>query len=254
MARRPRRPRRGRPPQRNLPAPPALRARRHRAGVPRTRRYCPTAVLGSYARRAREIDRVILAGFVPGLSTRKVGEVLLPLLGRPVSPATVSRVARTPDAACRRLPPAPSGVPFRWPSASFPTDARRSSTSSSPGARASPNGNACPTPSTARPHRRRPRSDLRRRRQRPPRRPAPRPSGHPRPALPGPQDQEHPQQDPQVRPGGRQTRPPRHHERREHHRRTPLRRPLAGTPPEGCRMPARRPRQPPRPLPIPHTQ
>ena len=67
--------------------------------VPRTRRYCPTAVLGSYARRAREIDRVILAGFALGLSTRKVGEVLLPLLGRPVSPATVSRVARTLDAA-----------------------------------------------------------------------------------------------------------------------------------------------------------
>ena len=67
--------------------------------VPRTRRHCPTAVLGSYARRAREIDRVILAGFVLGLSTRKIGEVLLPLLGRPVSPATVSRVAGTLDAA-----------------------------------------------------------------------------------------------------------------------------------------------------------
>ena len=65
----------------------------------RTRRYCPTAVLGSYARRAREIDRVILAGFALGLSTRKVGEVLLPLLGRSVPPATVSRVARTLDAA-----------------------------------------------------------------------------------------------------------------------------------------------------------
>ena len=99
MARRPRRPRRGRPPRRNLPAQPALRTRRHRAGVPRTRRYRPTAVLGSYAHRAGEIDRVILAGFVPGLSTRKVGGVLLPLLGRPVPPTTVSRVARTLDAA-----------------------------------------------------------------------------------------------------------------------------------------------------------
>ena len=67
--------------------------------VPRTRRYCPTAVLRSYARRAPEIDRVILAGFVLGLSTRKVGEVLLPLLGRAISPATVSRVAKTLDAA-----------------------------------------------------------------------------------------------------------------------------------------------------------
>ena len=50
--------------------------------VPRTRRFCPTEVLKSHARRAPEIDRVILAGFVLGLSTRKVGEVLLPLLGR----------------------------------------------------------------------------------------------------------------------------------------------------------------------------
>ena len=67
--------------------------------VPRTRRFCPTEVLKSYARRAPEIDRVILAGFVLGLSTRKVGEVLLPLLGRPVSAATVSRLAKTLDAA-----------------------------------------------------------------------------------------------------------------------------------------------------------
>ena len=67
--------------------------------VPRTRRFCPTEVLKSYARRAPEIDRVILAGFVLGLGTRKVGEVLLPLLGRPISASTVSRVAKTLDAA-----------------------------------------------------------------------------------------------------------------------------------------------------------
>ena len=67
--------------------------------VPRTRRFCPTGVLRSYARRAPEIDRATLAGFVLGLSTRKVGEVLLSLLGRPVSAATVSRVARTLDTA-----------------------------------------------------------------------------------------------------------------------------------------------------------
>ena len=67
--------------------------------VPRTRRFCPTEVLRSYARRAPEIDRVILAGFVLGLGTRKVGEVLLALFGRPVSAATVSRVAKTLDGA-----------------------------------------------------------------------------------------------------------------------------------------------------------
>ena len=75
--------------------------------VPRTRHYCPTEILKSYARRAPEIDRAILAGFVLGLSTRKVGEVLLALLGRPVSATTVSRVAKTLDqtvAAFHRRP------------------------------------------------------------------------------------------------------------------------------------------------------
>ncbi len=40
--------------------------------VPRTRRYCPTEVMRAYARRSPEIDRTILAGFVLGLSTRKL--------------------------------------------------------------------------------------------------------------------------------------------------------------------------------------
>jgi putative transposase len=67
--------------------------------VPRTRRYSPTEVIRAYARRTSEIDRVILAGFVLGLSTRKVGETLLALLGRSVSASTVSQVAKTLDAA-----------------------------------------------------------------------------------------------------------------------------------------------------------
>jgi transposase-like protein len=61
--------------------------------------YSPTEVIRAYARRTRAIDRVILAGFVLGLSTRKVGETLLALLGRPVSASTVSQVAKTLDAA-----------------------------------------------------------------------------------------------------------------------------------------------------------
>ena len=70
--------------------------------MPRTRR--PVSVIRSYARRAPEIDRAILAGFV--LSTRKVGETLLSLLDRPVAP--VSRVAKTLDAAVQaRCPTRP---------------------------------------------------------------------------------------------------------------------------------------------------
>ncbi len=67
--------------------------------VPRTRRFTPIQVLRAYARRTPEIDRVILAGFVLGLSTRKVGETLLAILGRPISAETVNRVAKTLDAA-----------------------------------------------------------------------------------------------------------------------------------------------------------
>ncbi len=67
--------------------------------VPRTRRYSPVALIRAYARRAPQIDRVILAGFVLGLSTRKVGETLLALLGRTVSASTVSQVAKTLDGA-----------------------------------------------------------------------------------------------------------------------------------------------------------
>nr|CAX83773.1 Transposase mutator type [uncultured bacterium] len=66
--------------------------------VPRTRRFSPVSVLRAYARRASHIDRMILACFVLGLSTRKVAEALLPVLGRPISAATVSEVAKSLDA------------------------------------------------------------------------------------------------------------------------------------------------------------
>jgi transposase-like protein len=67
--------------------------------VPRTRTYSARTVVETYARRDRDIDRMILACFVLGLSTRKVGPALLPLLGERVSSATVSRVTRVLDEA-----------------------------------------------------------------------------------------------------------------------------------------------------------
>jgi transposase-like protein len=67
--------------------------------VPRTRTFGAMRVVRAYARRAQHIDRMILACFVLGLSTRKVATALLPVLGRPVSAATVSRVAQSLDAA-----------------------------------------------------------------------------------------------------------------------------------------------------------
>jgi putative transposase len=67
--------------------------------VPRTRTYAPLNILHAYARRSKEVDRLILACFLLGLSTRKVGEALMTILGEKVSPTTVSRVATTLDVA-----------------------------------------------------------------------------------------------------------------------------------------------------------
>lgn len=67
--------------------------------VPRTRTFSPVHIIRTYARRVRDIDRLILSCFVLGLSTRKVGTALLSILGEKVSAATVSRVAKTLDAA-----------------------------------------------------------------------------------------------------------------------------------------------------------
>jgi putative transposase len=67
--------------------------------VPRTRTFSALKVVRAYARRAKDVDRMILACFLLGLSTRKVAIALLPILGRPVSPATVSAVAKQLDGA-----------------------------------------------------------------------------------------------------------------------------------------------------------
>ena len=74
--------------------------------VRRTRTFNPASLLkqwaGRFARRARSVERMILSSFTLGLSTRKVGPALLPVLGELVSAATVSRIARRPR--CHRLP------------------------------------------------------------------------------------------------------------------------------------------------------
>lgn len=69
--------------------------------IPRTRTGSAVQVVRAYARRVRQVDRMILACFVLGLSTRKVAHALLPILGEPVSPSLVSRVAKMLDGAVR---------------------------------------------------------------------------------------------------------------------------------------------------------
>ena len=127
--------------------------------MPRTRRYSPTGVLRAYARREAEIDRVVLAGFVLGLSTRKVGETLLAMLGREISATTVSRVAKTLDTAVAAFHRRPLKNQYKalmldgvvlarcaglsWlRSACGPTARRRSSTSVWRRAKTPPSGNA----------------------------------------------------------------------------------------------------------------
>jgi transposase-like protein len=67
--------------------------------VVRTRTMSAKEVLKGFSRRAPSVDRLILGCFTLGLSTRKVGEALLPLLGERVSASTVSRIAKQLDAA-----------------------------------------------------------------------------------------------------------------------------------------------------------
>jgi putative transposase len=66
--------------------------------VPRSRKgKFPTKLFERYARRCRSVDRVLLACFCLGLSTRKAASVLAPVLGEKVSASTISRIARGLD-------------------------------------------------------------------------------------------------------------------------------------------------------------
>lgn len=49
--------------------------------VPRTRRWSTVEVVRAYARRVDQLERMILACFVLGLSTRKAAHALMPVFG-----------------------------------------------------------------------------------------------------------------------------------------------------------------------------
>jgi len=72
--------------------------------TPASTRAVPTPITpkhrGTPARPIRRIVKPnpVMIRFMLGLSTRKVGEALLPTLRQPVIPATVSAVANQPDA------------------------------------------------------------------------------------------------------------------------------------------------------------
>jgi putative transposase len=65
--------------------------------IPRTRTFSACSILKRFARRTVPVERTILMCFLLGLSTRKVGPALLSILGEPVSPSTVSDIAKRLD-------------------------------------------------------------------------------------------------------------------------------------------------------------
>jgi putative transposase len=67
--------------------------------IPRTRTFSAISILKSFARRVFPLERLIMLAFVLGLSTRKVGQALLPILGEVISSSTVSRIAQQLDSA-----------------------------------------------------------------------------------------------------------------------------------------------------------
>lgn len=72
--------------------------------VPRDREgsYQPS-VFERYQRRQERVNRLVREMFLLGVSTRKVQEVLTPLLEEAISAQTVSRIARSLDAEVRRF-------------------------------------------------------------------------------------------------------------------------------------------------------
>jgi putative transposase len=82
--------------------------------VARSRRISAVGVVQAYGRRVGEVDRMILACFVLGVSTRKVAQALLPVLGEPVSATTVSRVAKSLDGAVEAFHRRPISRRYRF--------------------------------------------------------------------------------------------------------------------------------------------
>jgi putative transposase len=74
-----------------------------RLRVPRTRDgKFQTKAFARYQRRQAAVNAAVREMFLRGVSTRKVGEVMKPLLGFEVSAATVSEIAKSLDAEVRK--------------------------------------------------------------------------------------------------------------------------------------------------------
>ena len=83
--------------------------------VPRTRESGSAAdVLGRYQRRMPEVDEAIVAAYVNGVSTRKMGKVTGALAGEQVGKSTVSRITRRLEEQVEELRRAPIVEPITY--------------------------------------------------------------------------------------------------------------------------------------------
>lgn len=65
--------------------------------IPRARQGFSSTILPNYQRRQAEINRMIREMFIAGVSTRRVGEVLVQVWGQSVSAQTVSNICQSLD-------------------------------------------------------------------------------------------------------------------------------------------------------------
>ena len=111
--------------------------------VPRTRTFSALKVVRAYARRAKDVDRMILACFVLGLSTRKVATALLPGPRPAGQPGHRERRGQAARCRGRRLPPPAAqghlpGAGARWRGAQAQDRRRRAGAAGAGGARPAP--------------------------------------------------------------------------------------------------------------------
>lgn len=71
--------------------------------VPRTRRGYRSELLPRYQRRQEPVHGLVREAFLRGISTRRVGAVLEPVLGEAYSAQTISRILRGLDGAVQRF-------------------------------------------------------------------------------------------------------------------------------------------------------
>jgi len=82
--------------------------------VPRTREGFSSKLLPHYQRRPTEVDNLVRECFLGGLSTRRVDEVLKPVLGEKLSPQAISRVARSLDREVNRYHNRPLWAQYQY--------------------------------------------------------------------------------------------------------------------------------------------